>query len=550
MIVDIDVIFTLSIIIIAVNFLLGLLVYINNRKALANQIFFGLSISGAAWAVFVVLGFRTDNVSHALLYNRIAFAFAVLVPLFAFIHSYYFPKKNKNYKIFYPFLLGVAALTFILSVSPITLKDIEVLPDGGEKNIYSWGYFLFSIFYLVLTIGVFYNTYSKYRELDKIEKIQSNLLAAGFFIASAIGIIANLILPRVLGNNFTRPFGPLGIIFFIGPLTYGIMRYGLYNVKLIAAEFLSFGIWLIMFFQIFLADSFVEGLTNAFLFIWVVIFGILLIRTVNGEIEQRKKMEKINKELDHSAKLLVRRDLELTIANERLRSLDKAKSEFVSIAAHQLRTPLSAIKWALHMLLKSEMGKMTKEQLGFLGKTYKSNERMIRLVNDLLTISRIEEKKYQYKFTDVNFISFIKKVLFDFKRTIAEKNITFTFKKESQGFPRVTIDREKIREVFENLLDNAIKYTPRNGRITVAVTKKGAFLECAVIDTGIGIPKNCHNRIFDKFFRTANAIRVQPDGSGLGLSIIKSIIERHKGKIWFTSEEGKGSKFYFTLPID
>jgi signal transduction histidine kinase len=233
----------------------------------------------------------------------------------------------------------------------------------------------------------------------------------------------------------------------------------------------------------------------------------------------------------------------------REKMVERIKTEFVSLAAHQLRTPLSAIKWTLKMLLDGDLGEITKEQRDFLGKTYQSNERMIALINDLLDITRIEEGRYLYKPVLADFESICQFVINSFKDEIKKKEIKFKFKKPEKKLPQVKVDVEKIRLTISNLLDNAIKYTPTGGKVTVSLRHVKKEIELSVKDTGVGIPKDQQGRVFTKFFRGANVMRMETEGSGLGLFITKNIIEAHGGKIWFESEEGKGATFYFTLPI-
>ena len=232
----------------------------------------------------------------------------------------------------------------------------------------------------------------------------------------------------------------------------------------------------------------------------------------------------------------------------REKRIERMKTEFVSIAAHQLRTPLSAIKWTLRMLLDGDLGGITEEQKNFIEKTYDSNERMIALINDLLSVARIEEGKYLYKpiLTDIELV--VKFVINSFKEEIKRKKLKFEFKKTEKKLPLVLIDVEKMRLAIQNLFDNAIRYTHPDGKVTVSLKRVKKEIEVSIKDTGVGIPKDQQERVFTKFFRAANVMRMQTDGSGLGLFITKNIIEAHGGKIWFESEENKGSTFHFSLP--
>jgi len=229
--------------------------------------------------------------------------------------------------------------------------------------------------------------------------------------------------------------------------------------------------------------------------------------------------------------------------------IERMKTEFVSLAAHQLRTPLSAIKWTLRMVLDGDLGPITEEQRDFMEKTYSSNERMITLINDLLDVTRIEEGRFLYKPILTDFEPICQFVINSYKEEIEKRKLKLEFKKPEKKLPQVMLDVEKIRLAIQNLLDNAVRYTQPGGKVTVSLKHVKKEIELSVKDTGVGIPKDQQERVFTKFFRGVNAMRMATEGSGLGLFITKNIIEAHGGKIWFESEEGKGTTFYFTIPF-
>jgi len=233
----------------------------------------------------------------------------------------------------------------------------------------------------------------------------------------------------------------------------------------------------------------------------------------------------------------------------REKTVERIKTEFVSLSAHQLRTPLSAIKWTLRMLLDGDLGKLNKEQSDFLEKTYKSNERMITLINDLLNVTRIEEGRYIYQLLSYDLVEITQSAIDSYKGEIERKNIKFEFKKPEKKLPKILMDEEKIKIAIENLLDNAVRYIFSGGKIIISLGLLENEIQFKIEDSGIGIPRGEQPRVFTKFFRGVNAIRMETEGSGLGLFVTKNIIEAHGGKIWFESEEGRGSTFYFTLPL-
>lgn len=231
--------------------------------------------------------------------------------------------------------------------------------------------------------------------------------------------------------------------------------------------------------------------------------------------------------------------------------IERMKSEFVTLAAHQLRTPASAVKWTTRMLLDGDLGEMTKEQKEAIEKAYKTNEKMIRLVNDLLNVAQIEEGRYLSKLVLSDIEEIIQSVIDIYKETIEQKKLKFEFQKPEEGLPKVMLDKEKIRIAIKNLLDNAVRYTFAGGRVKVSIKKKREEreIEVQIQDTGLGIPASQQSKVFTNFFRGSNIMKVETEGTGLGLFIAKNIIEAHGGEIWFESEEEKGSTFYFTLPI-
>lgn len=229
--------------------------------------------------------------------------------------------------------------------------------------------------------------------------------------------------------------------------------------------------------------------------------------------------------------------------------VDRMKSEFVTLAAHQLRTPASAIKWVIRMILDGDLGEITKEQREAIEKAYKTNEKMIRLVNDLLNVAQIEEGKYLSKLVLSNIEDVIQSVIDTYEKKIAQKKLKFEFQKSKEKLPKVILDREKMRIAIGNLLDNAVRYTLVSGRVTISVRIKEKEIEVQIQDTGLGIPENEQNKVFNKFFRGTNIMKIETEGTGLGLFIAKNIIEAHGGKIWFKSEKDEGTTFCFTIPV-
>ncbi|OGI26293.1 MAG: hypothetical protein A3J76_04665 [Candidatus Moranbacteria bacterium RBG_13_45_13] len=265
------------------------------------------------------------------------------------------------------------------------------------------------------------------------------------------------------------------------------------------------------------------------------------------DAETQKKSIELQ-EFDKITRQLVRRELEVDRANQRLAELDAAKSDFISVAAHQLRTPLTGIKWSYTALLDKDTGPLNPDQKEIAEKGLAAIDQSIGLINDLLNVAHLEEGKLDFDFKRQSIVPVAQKAFAGIKLLAEEKNITISSKIPETGFPEINMDAEKMGLVLANLLDNAVKYTPAGGRIEFGIGQDQGLIKIVIQDSGIGIPKNQKGRLFTKFFRADNATGVQTSGTGLGLYMVKNIVERHGGKIAVNSIEGQGATFIITIP--
>lgn len=236
--------------------------------------------------------------------------------------------------------------------------------------------------------------------------------------------------------------------------------------------------------------------------------------------------------------------------HERMLRTDKIKSEFMSIATHQLKSPLAKMKWALEYLITADIAGATPEQREVLGVAHDTSNKMIRLVNDLIGVKEMEESTLGYNFENSSVKEVIEKTIENFNLPAKQKNIKIEFSNTVPNLPSLMIDPWKINLALGNLVDNAIAYTPEGGKIEIKLESFGNSVRVSVKDNGIGIPEREKESIFNKFFRASNALKVKHEGTGLGLYISKNIIKVHGGELWFNSVETKGTTFYFTIPFD
>lgn len=238
---------------------------------------------------------------------------------------------------------------------------------------------------------------------------------------------------------------------------------------------------------------------------------------------------------------------ELQRTNEKLKALDEAKDDFISMASHQLRTPLTSIKGYVSMILEGDAGEINDQQRRFLSQAFTSSQRMVYLIADLLNVSRLKTGKFMIESIPTYLPELVETEISQLYETAAARGLELNFQKPST-FTTLNLDETKIRQVVMNFADNAIYYTPKGGRIDITLQETDLAVEFTVTDTGIGVPKAEQHHLFTKFYRAGNARKARPDGTGLGLFMAKKVIVAQGGSIIFRSEEGKGSTFGFTLP--
>ncbi|MDD4290421.1 MAG: HAMP domain-containing sensor histidine kinase, partial [Patescibacteria group bacterium] len=234
------------------------------------------------------------------------------------------------------------------------------------------------------------------------------------------------------------------------------------------------------------------------------------------------------------------------------RQLDQAKSEFLSIDSHQLRTPLTGIKGYLSMMLDGDFGKFSAKQNSVLRDVFLASDRMTKLVNVFLNVSRIESGRLKLDLQEIEISDIIKKSLEDLKSNAELKGIKLLFKdlRNKEGKQKVKLDPDKIKDVVLNLIDNALKYTI-SGSVTIELNSMDNSLVVKIIDTGMGLSEEEIDRLFSKFSRGNDSAKINTDGSGLGLYIARKMVELHGGKIWAESKgSGHGSIFQFTIPTN
>ena len=367
------------------------------------------------------------------------------------------------------------------------------------------------------------------------ERSQFRWVLIGTSLTFALLLIFNFLLPAFFDVPDYLPFTPVFILPFVLFTFYAILKHNLLDVKVISTEVVAFFLVIAAFSQILLSKSAGQTLFQVSVFILLLIFSFFLIRSVMREVRQREELEKLT--------------IKLETANAELKKLDQLKSDFLSFATHQLRSPLTITKGYISMILEGSFGRIEEKVSEKLKRVYESNEWLIKLVDDFLNLSRIEQGRMKYDFKRGNLDDIVGEVAGELDDAARKKGLELLWQKPVPPLPQTVFDASKIHEVIYNLIDNAIKYT-QSGKIEIKTEKVGSYLRISVRDTGIGLEADDAGDLFQKFNRAGQGYKVNVQGHGIGLYVARQMVEAHGGKIWAESPGPyHGSAFYVELPI-
>jgi len=393
------------------------------------------------------------------------------------------------------------------------------------------------IYHIFLAIWFFYLLYAAYtllkhyKNVYDVKREQIKYVLAAMFIAFASGstnyfLWYNIPIP---------PFANILVSVYVAIITYAIIRKKLFDIRIVLTQILVGVIAVLLYINILSSQTSFEYLWKGGLLLAFLGAGYLLVKSVMSEIK-------------------IRQDLEL--AYVKLKELDETKTEFISIASHQLRTPLTAVKGYITMILEGTYGKLNPKQKKPIESINDSNERLIHLVNDLLNISRIESGKVKMEWEKTKLEDIIESVVGELEIKAKEKKVRLAFEKPKLPLPSFNMDKEKVRNILLNIIDNAIHYTAK-GSITVSVAANPTnrnletkSVSIAVKDTGEGLEKESMEHLFESFSRGKSSSKIWTEGAGLGLYIAQQFAKMHGGRVTAKSQgKGKGSTFTVELPV-
>jgi signal transduction histidine kinase len=528
--------------VVMVNAFLGLFVFITKRDSKVNQSFFVFSIAATLWSLSMFFFRSMAGTSNAIFFARILYASAACIP-FAFIFFInFFPEEKYNIPKKFDILLVIPFVFIVLiSILPNQLITNILNPEGEQVIVFHKNLHFIYAFYIVSYFSICYSLlFIKYLKFKDIAKQQIMYVAIGTLVSTLIGVTTNLLMP-LLGDFRLNWLGQIGIIAMIGMIAYSILKHKLFNTKVIASQLVVFILCASLFVRIlFSTDSRDLTINVIFLFISIVT-GILLIKSVLTEVEQKERAEDLATDLEATNE-------RLAVANEKLKEVDKLKSEFLSLATHQIRAPLTAIKGYASLILEKDYGEVPAPIESAVKTIFDSCQNLVVIVNDFLDISRIEQGRMKYEMVDVDLVKVCRDIVDQLKPNIESAGLYIKMDTNKEQVI-VNADSSKIKQVIGNLVDNCIKYTKQGG-INVSVDAREKDVVVSIKDTGIGISKEDISKLFGKFVRAKDASKTNVIGTGLGLYIAKQMIEAHSGSVWVESEGlDKGSTFFVKLPV-
>ncbi len=537
-----------GILIFITNFAFGIYVFVKGFRNQATKLWCLEAFSVALYGLGIFFVATASMPEAARFWWRVAHGGVILIPTvyYAFTYSFLGLRRKMEALAVY----SVAGFFLVLNLTPYFIESMRFVFGSFYYDSPPSDLYVLFVFFFVCLLGLSHYRLWMFSRNKKIEE-GKRMQAKYFMLATLTGLIGGLTAFLPVFEVDIYPYANFMVAVYPMIMTYAILRYKLFNVRTVLTEVLVALLWFFLITRILLERNSGDQLVDIFVFIFVFILGLFLIKSIREEVRQKEKQEALALQLQNLTSNLrgkvIEQTKELMERNKRLEALSRQKDEFLTLIAHRLRTPLTAIKWIGRLFSKGSLGKISSEQKEHVEKLNEVTENLIELVDDLLNVIRIEEGRFGFSFQKIDLAQVLLSVIGQ-NRIIAE-NKGLKIEEQVKIIAPLSLDEEKITVAFENIISNAIKYTPAEGTIKIFLKSENGKIIVTISDTGIGVPEKDKPRIFEKFFRSRNAFHMETEGTGLGLYIAKNIIQAHGGKISFSSEEGKGTTFTVSLPI-
>jgi len=508
-----------------INFWLALILLRYGRKSVPHRFFLIFLVTQTLWLVIMYMApeFRID---YRLQMSRAVLSFGSFHALFLFLFVYILWKRKIS-KHFLVCLLVTTTLVAGFALSPFVFSHLEFNSANELAPKAAFGIIVFALFTSFCVFGASYILIRQYLSSRGLGKTHWGYLAIGMTLTYSLVMFFDVFYYNTTGDLDAIRLNHLYVLPFLFAASYVLLRHHFLNIRVLTTEFFAFLIIGISIVQITFVRTATELLFSLTLFILLVIFSMLLIRSMNREVRHRAQ----------------------EAAYEELQRLDEAKSEFITIASHQLRTPLSGLKGYISMAQEGSYGKPPAKMQKTLGNMAQATERLISLADSFLNVSRMRSGKIELNRQETDLKTFVDAIVKEMRPAAEKRGLNLVWKMPSENLPRVSIDQEKIRTVLMGVLDNAIRYTEK-GSINVEISAQPKTVTTSVIDTGKGLTPEELKDVFTSFKRGKTAQALWTEGVGLSLYIAKQLVEAHGGRIWAESKgHGKGSTFFVELPI-
>lgn len=463
--------------------------------------------------------------------SRLALLTAIGIAYFTWLLLFYVIYKRLPNKTAFRVITGISLAYVPLTLSPYFFLESRV--TGGSVTTTVGPLMpLFALYAFGILLAASHTLSRGYHESEGDRRKQTLLLIYGT-IGMYVGIIFTILVPVIVtGNAGNIQLGALYILFFLVMVASAIARYELFNIRLFSIQILVLLLNFFLLFQVVATSTSTAFWLSAVIFALALFVSYLFVQTANRAM----KMEA------ESARVLA-----LAEANRKLQALDKQKSEFITLAAHQLRTPLSVVSGFIELLKDGAYGKLNPNAVSVLDHVDENNARLVRLVDMFLAINQLDQGLVEFNFKEKNVVSLVREVVVNNEIRVQDKHLKLICEASALKIMAL-IDESKLRAVVESLVDNAIKYSEQ-GAIRVRIKEENNGVECTVTDEGLGFGMTDQEGLFEKFFRGENVRNIEVNGTGLGLHIAKKYIDGHHGKIWGESGgPGLGSTFGFWIP--
>lgn len=530
------------------NLVLALVVWFSRARRAVRASYALVAIGVSLWALSNSL-FQSASLPAAILWARASDAAALVIVLAFFYFTHVFPGGQFPRRLRVPFL-AVSVVLIVASLLPGTfIVTVRQGSAGRELVRHFPAIYLFAAVVGGGFLWAFAVLAQNLHGATAVERAQVTIILVGAAIATSLGVIMNLVLP-MLGNYSLVWLGPDMASVLLVASMYAITKHRLFESRVVLSELLAA---LLFLGALYLALRFPSPpyiYYQAVFLALTIVVGILFLRSANKEVAVTEKLQAANETLADRNRRLASLTDNLEHANESLKELMEIKTEFLHIASHQLRTPLTSIRGLLEMQAHGDFERLPVEERKQIQRNMLSSANQFNnIVNDLLDAMELEGGAMNFRFAPVQLEGLIDDVMRTLKPNYDRKGLSLVFERPTTPLPLVEADGQYLREALMNLIDNAEKYTPHGG-VTIRAEQKPNAVEVSVTDTGIGIDPEEAPRLFGKFVRGRRSSAIHTDGSGLGLYIIKRIVEAHHGQIRLASPGiGQGTTAHVTLPL-